>query len=252
MSNKKQKTQGKVRVGRIRYENGKPNYPSSVDNYTNIVVMLKSTSKWWPLSPYYVSDDEGRIHENLWQASKVYEKVPKSVQKYSRYDNRIIWEHPAETHVESGQLTEKYWAWREKLMRAKDAIRYPVGFHHRHKCLYALAERGGEPLDYVQGRKQIYFQKYWDLVQKYAEFEELRQRLQRGENLMIIEVDGPHQESLEYYKEKYQVTDDFIENDSILANKENLNIMMNDTLHPFGHGYCLAMVLQNLTVNDLN
>jgi len=37
-----------------------------------------------------------------------------------------------------------------------------------------------------------------------------------------------------------------IENDTILATDENIMIMMYDTLHPFGHGYCLAMALLDL------
>ena len=71
----------------------------------------------------------------------------------------------------------------------------------------------------------------------------LKNRLINGENLLIIEVDGPHQESLDYYKEKYEVGDDFIQKNTMLANDENINIMLNDTKHPFGHGYCLAMTL---------
>lgn len=29
----------------------------------------------------------------------------------------------------------------------------------------------------------------------------------------------------------------------MLITKENISIMLNDTKHPFGHGYCLAMAL---------
>lgn len=71
----------------------------------------------------------------------------------------------------------------------------------------------------------------------------LKKWLQEGKNLLIIEVDGPHQESLDYYKEKYNVDDDFIVNSTMLATKENLEIMLNDTKHPFGHMYCLAACL---------
>lgn len=41
--------------------------------------------------------------------------------------------------------------------------------------------------------------------------------------------------------------DDFIEGSTMLANDHNLNIMLNDTKHNFGHGYCLAWTL----INDL-
>ena len=66
------------------------------------------------------------------------------------------------------------------------------------------------------------------------------QRHAAGENLLIIEVDGPHQESLEYYKETYGVGDDFIIDNTIIANQENLDLMINDTKHAYGHGYVLA------------
>ena len=67
--------------------------------------------------------------------------------------------------------------------------------------------------------------------------------LREGKNLLIVDVDGPHQESLDYYKETYQVKDDFIENGTILVTKKNVNIMLKDTKYSFGHGYCLAMAL---------
>ena len=45
------------------------------------------------------------------------------------------------------------------------------------------------------------------------------------------------------YKQKYGVGNDFIQNDTMLITKDNIEIMLNDTKHPFGHGYCLAMAL---------
>ena len=73
----------------------------------------------------------------------------------------------------------------------------------------------------------------------------LKKKLGKNTNLLIIEVDGPHQEALDYYKEKYNMSDDFIENNTMLATKENLDIMLNDAKFPYGHGYCLARVLLN-------
>lgn len=112
-----------------------------------------------------------------------------------------------------------------------------------------FAIKDGEPdrhLNYIEGRKEIYVPIYCELVKKQDKFYELKERLDSGENLLIIEVDGPHQESLDYYKEKYGVDDDFIENHSMEALDENLTIMLNDEKHPFGHGYCLAMALLDL------
>lgn len=48
-------------------------------------------------------------------------------------------------------------------------------------------------------------------------------------------MDGPHEEDLQYYK-----------NNTILATKDNLTIILNDSKCPFGHGYCLASILLNI------
>jgi hypothetical protein len=67
--------------------------------------------------------------------------------------------------------------------------------------------------------------------------------MSKHHNLLIVEWDGPHQESMEYYKEKYNVTDDFIVDSTMNATTENIDLMLNDEKHPFGHGYCLASAL---------
>jgi len=230
-----------LRVGKIRFENGKRIMPS-YEGYTPIIVMT-SNSGFDVLSPYRIKDKKNRIMENIWQFAKVYETVPKTTQTYSRWDDRIIWNHPEETHIKNGKITKKYIKWRIKGMTASEAIRYPVGFKHRHKCLYALKHVDGEKLDYVQSRKKIYLPVYCKLVKKHPKFKTLQTRLQNGENLLILEVDGPHQESMPYYKKKYNVKNKFIENHTIAINKDSMNIMLNDEMHPFGHGYCLAMAL---------
>ena len=40
--------------------------------------------------------------------------------------------------------------------------------------------------------------------------------------------DGPHQELLEYYKNKYNVNNNFIVIHTILVNKDNMEILLND------------------------
>lgn len=122
-------------------------------------------------------------------------------------------------------------------------VRYPVGFQYRHKCKYALADNedgtlNETKLDYVASRKAIYVKEYCKLVKKESKFKELQKRVKGGENILIIEVDGPHQESLDYYKNKYNVGDDFIENSTMLVNEANINIMLNDDKHPFGLTTC--------------
>lgn len=110
--------------------------------------------------------------------------------------------------------------------------------------MYSLKD--GKKLNYVEARKEIYLKEYSDLVIKHPTFHKLQKWLKEGKNLLVIEINDPHQESLDYYKEKYGVEDDFIQHDTMLATKENLEIMLNDTKFPYGHGYCLAACLLNI------
>lgn len=197
--------------------------------------------------PYILKDDDGIIMENKYQFSKIYKEVPATTQYYSRWNKTVIWNHPSEVHYSNGQILPAYWAWREKGMNNPYYVRYPVGFHNMHKCLFSIKDNDpNSHLDYVEARKQIYLPIYCDAVRKEPKFLELKNRLNHGENLLIIEVDGPHQESLDYYIDMYELDESFIENDTMLATDENLTIMLNDDKHPFGHGYCLATALLEL------
>jgi len=76
----------------------------------------------------------------------------------------------------------------------KDWVRYPVGKEYAHKCLYALSDPKYEynkgtyrKLDYVTARKEIYARLYIELVKQEKLFDELKERLLNGENLLIIE-----------------------------------------------------------------
>lgn len=240
--------QGLVRVG-----TKKGTVIPSYDGFTKVICLMPS-SRYGDISPYTLKDEKGRLLENVWQFSKFYLDIPKSVQRYARVGNkhnrRIIWEHGAEVHMTSErEPNSAYLAWRKKGMEHNEAVRYPATFKHRTKCICAYKEQSDgsidvtKPLDYVKARKEIYLPLYMEAVKKSPTFLKLQARLKNGENLLIIEVDGPHEESLSYYKESYGVPDDFIERDTILATPDNMKIMLNDTKHNFGHGYCLAMAL---------
>ena len=236
---------GQVRVGKCTYNGGRRIDPK-YDGFKNIIVLMKGHSKWGALGPYELKNESGQIMENIWQASKVYPKVPSVCERYSRYNPTIIWKHPAEKHVnDDGTLSEEYKKWRHQLFNNPYAVRYPVGFHNRHTCIYSLKELDGHKLDYIEARKQIYLPTYIELVKQHPLFKELRKLLET-ENLLIIEVDGPHQESLTYYKQKYNVADDFIENNSVDVSVDNMMILLEDSKHPFGHGYCLGIALLGL------
>lgn len=213
-----------IRVGRRIYNKDGTYKDPSFPGFIPVVCMTPST-KYGSLSPYSLKDSKGRILENVWQFSKVYPRVPAVKERYPR-TARVIWEHPSETHVVDGKLTAEYWAWREKGQNAPHPIRYPVSYHYRSTCIGALLD--GET----------------DMGKKAPQFKELKQMLNFGVKLLIIEVDGPHQESLGYYKHKYNVADDFIQDHTVLINDYSLDILLRDSKHPFGHGYCLAKALQ--------
>lgn len=236
---------GLIRVGRIIYKNGKPIYPS-FPGFEPIVVLTKS-SKYGSLGPYELKDEKGRIFENWYQFQKIYEWVPETKQTYSRWDNTVIWEYPYEVHVKDGIVTDKYWNWRNKGMNSLYPIRYPVGnTKHRSLCLGSIKEEDHTILNYIESRKQLYLAEYVRLVRQKDQYKTLVNKHNSGQNLLIIEIDGPHEESLNHYKKIYNVSDDFIVNNTMLITPDNINIMLNDSLHPFGHGYCLAMSILNM------
>ena len=172
-----------IRVGRCTYDKKGKRYDPTYPNFTNIVVLMKSHSKWGVLGPYELRDEWGRIMENLWQFSKIYQEVPRSIQRYSRYNQTIIWNHPTETHIDTdGDITDEYWLWRYKGMACEYAIRYPVGFHAMKNCKYALKEEdllngNLRKLDYTTARKEIYCPLYMQLARAQPTFKELQRRL---------------------------------------------------------------------------
>lgn len=249
-----EKYRGQIRVGRIVYVNGKPIHPK-LEGYKSIVVMTPS-SAYGELGPYVLKTEEGYLLENYWHACKVFESIPACTQTYSRFDNTVIWDHIMERHIdttEDGNLKERpnryYWRWRKKLCNAPHAVRYPVGESKqvRRSVLYFLKERHGDKMDYITARKKIYFDTYRRSVTKQSKYKKLIDMLERGEKLLIIEVDGPRKERLPYYRENYNVPNNWITDNTIEINQRNMNILVDDVEASFGHGYCLAMTLMALT-----
>lgn len=246
-----------------------------VEGFKNILCLTPSTP-YGSLGPYCLTDEQNRNMENIWQFSKVYPTVNSVSIKYSRFDKTIgiIWARGAETHVLTNPadttglvrikdtdmyLTPAYFQWREDGQHTTYAIRYPVGKSNMKHCLGALTDQELERynkgeidavqlLGYVESRKQIYLPVFDRLVRLQPKFKLLQARLQK-DNLLIVEVDGPHQDSLPYYQNKYGVADDFIQDETILVTTENLSLLLNDEKHSYGHGYVLAAALLNLTIN---
>jgi len=246
-----------IRVGRCIYDKQGKREDPYYAGFQTIVVLTRGTNRWGAIGPYELKDAQGRIMENIWQFSKVYPRVGAVQQRKSRYEDIMVWEHPDETHLIDAEkpatpdnLTAEYHAWRTKGFQAPYAVRYPPGFGNMANCVGALIEtKDGSlegPLDYIAARKRLYLPLYTRLVKRHPLFAELRRLHQQGKNILIAEVDGPHEESLPYYREKYGVGARFIKERTVLATQKNLSLLLNDALHPFGHGYCLAAAIAGL------
>lgn len=229
----------------IKIGTKKGNNIPRVDGYETIVITTGCYKAFKDLSPFFLTNKDGIIMENKWQFSKVYKEVPRSKQYKSRWDKSVVWEWGSETHVDNyGNLTDEYYEWRNAGFSNPYAVRYPCGSHYKSKCLYSIDDEGNK-YGYIEARYYIYCKEYYDCVINHEKFMELKHKLYRGQKLLIIDVDGPKQNDLNYYIDRYNVPNDFIVNNTIDATLDNLELMLNDPKNPYGHGYVLSSILMD-------
>jgi len=261
------RAKGQIRIGTRKYNSDGTFVDPSFPDFTPCVCLTRSTRSG-SLGPYEVCvtekcPEKGGTIESVWHSFKILPEIPEALCRVSRYDRTITWQYPAVSHVpdlQNGDVDMKAWLiWHDKLALSKYPIRYPFTFSPevRATTLGVLAperlkEYRANPesikinakrdlLGVAEGRRQVYFRYYIPAVKLQPKFKELQRRYDQGENLLIIDVDGPRQESLDYYREKYGVRADFIEQDTILATLENCRIMLRDPKHSCGHTFGLAM-----------
>lgn len=241
-----QKIRGQIRVG-----TRKGDHDPSFEGFIPIVCLTKSTA-YGALGPYALKDENGELIENAWQKSKVLKNIPKSVQRRSRFDPTIIWNYKAFQGVDSqGNLTPDWFEWSAKLGKANDPVRYPLTYDPKIRAqtlgCYSVSHCARPHIDCLldipNARKKIYFAKYIPAAKKDPLYNRLNKMLDQGKNLLLIDIDGAREESLDYYKRKYGVGDDFIQNDTILITRQNLEIMLNDPKHSVGHCFGLSGAL---------
>lgn len=79
-------------------------------------------------------------------------------------------------------------------MKHPKPIRYPNQRKHRQECAFALWKNDNsewERYNYIDSRKIIYSRVYADLAKREKEYTKLKQMLDDGKNLLLLDVDGP-------------------------------------------------------------
>eukprot|EP01084_Bolivina_argentea_P168753 292573_1 len=238
-------------VGRATRKKSKFIHSKVSKRHKLIAAISAMVHKWGALSPFHLSDSEGKLIENVWQFSKVYDSIDAQNQvKFGK--EKWIYPKVEKCVNHDGTLTDEYWKWRETGENHKKAVRFPVGRAGRFKCLYSIKNKNDlKKLNYIQSRKEIYIPLYISALVKCDKYKELKKLYDNGQCLLISEFDGPYYEDYEYYKNKYKKDDIVLEGNVMVPTKGNLKILLNDEKHPFGHGYCIAMALQDITINDL-
>lgn len=210
-----------IRVGKYYY---KTKTEPITEGFQNVLIHTTQT-----LSPYIMKDANGVIMENYWQFSKKWNTYYETKQTVSQYDNSIRWEYPGFEFTD-----ELYWNWRRAGFANDKWVRYPNGYSHHSECVGSITD-DGRLLNYIEARKEIYFRKYREIAITLPAFKRLQNKLNKGINIQINEVDGPT------YAEEYPYN--LVVNDSIHITVEALNALINNPKQAFGHGYALAACL---------
>ena len=149
-------------------------------------------------------DEEKKYHcfENAWQSLKEHEGVPFT--------------------------TSQDW-WQKQ---TKGKRRYPGGKGKR----VLWARFGGEQLGYVASRKTVYVPEYHKKMRGTASFQDLRCRVEQGEDVVVMDFDGPRTPAGGVA--------------CALLTLELLRDKIEDVATPFGHGYVVAAGLAGISVAD--
>lgn len=239
---------GKVKVA--KYYPGKP--APVTPGYRNIVIHTSDKNLGGGLSPYHLTvtrtidgEEHDVIIENHWQFSKFYPEVYPIKTKLSRFHpNVIVWEHEEEIHQKKdGNPNFKYWDWREKGMLNPYAVRYPNGYKHRGEVLFSIFMKDEDSetykeLDYIKARKKIYCADYIEAALDHPELIKLKKLLDKGDNLQIVEVDGP-----DPYLDYWPYTKISPEAPGMSMNEKTIKFLLNDDNRAFGHGFVIAALL---------
>ena len=218
-----------VRIGKKKPRGVKGAKNPIISGYKNIDATSGSVNKIvghlakLAFSPMYLGpiekqDVTAKLFENYWQYSKVYKELG---------------------HIDDeGNVTDKWFEFRDKGFSKDKGDRHAIGTRSkdiigkdskgRNRYRYytpTFAYYGGEKMDYITSRKKIYAPVYAELVKQQPAFVELKNSIEAGENIQILDIDGP------------------TDAPSHIVTVDLLKQKINDTSSPFGHGYVLAGLL---------
>lgn len=193
------------------------------------------------LGPVKTKDGTALIFENFWQYIKVYEELG---------------------HIDKDNVSDKFEKFRNKGFSLTKGNRRPPEIKTKEykkdnegnyiikngqRCVKYLIPQftffEGKKYTYIQARK-IYVKKYAKLVSQTQSFKILKERVEHGTNIQILDYDGPEDGDIE--------DDDYcIKQKSHVVSLKLLKDKANDATSPFGHGYVLAALLADYTVKDI-
>lgn len=233
--------------------------PPVISGYKSINV-LRWKDEWKELCPYYMKTDGneeiqnpgGVLFENFWQGIKVYDRVFSQKIYPSRFqqgnpkylwweynappEGELLYEPPSQSLEADGGgkwvNKEAYLKWRDSIWSCKNPLRYPNGFYNRTRCQFATDHTLDVKMDYITARKKVYVKEYIRLVKKTEKYEQLVQKLENGEKLLICEVDVPAAHKKGPYGQVNREVD-----------LNYINELLEFPGEAFGHGICLAKAL---------
>ncbi len=238
---------GLIRIGKFRCGNFK-----RIPDFTPVYLHGVKAKLQQALSPHVIKrkvNGKDAIFSNELEFSKVYDRTIES----SPDNKKATWFQEAETHIgPDNEPTDKYWEWREKGMRWDTAVRFPNAYVNRDNFQYMIIDtETKEHVTVKEALKTHFIPIYQDLIKDNEKFTEIRDYVNKGHNILIVEVDGPDKKLLNHYIDKYSVAEDFISDDSVLATPENLGVLFYDDKTRFGYGYWVAMTIMGLKPSDL-
>eukprot|EP01080_Neovahlkampfia_damariscottae_P009052 gene9052-1149_t len=240
---------GIIRVGGKAPRGVSGGYAEAPEGFIVLPIISRGKKPYNQLSPFflgpYKDEHSGltcEIFENLWQFSKVYEKISKhQVKKKIDGVQKTLWKQQEEFHAKKNskdewEIKKEWFEWRKKGFECKYPLRHPNGTSKNGLPIFSYFN--GEFLSYIDARKKIYLPIYKELVRKETVYSDIFEQVKKGQNILLIDVDGP---SVEKYPNGIEMSlkkiHEFIENPKLI----------------FGHGFaCACALLEDLESLDDN